>query len=160
MRFSLPPHIAWPMFIIALLLMGMVATMYTVVIANRTPPQVVENYYEKALAWDEQQAQTAASEALGWTLNLSVEGQTAGPRAIAVSLRDASGALLTDLTGTIRAHRPDQIGAQAEQPLTVRADGTYEVQMTLPKTGLWDFEVIAERHDERFTQTVRREIYQ
>lgn len=160
MRFSLPPHIAWPVFVIALLVMGMVTTIYSVIVATESPPQVVENYYEKALAWNDQQAEAAASQALGWDLHFSVEAQPSAPHTIAISLMDRSGAHVTNLAGTIRARRPDQVGIHAEQALTARQDGTYEAQLPLTQTGLWDFEIVAERQNERYVQTVRREIYQ
>lgn len=162
MRISLPPHIAWPAFVISILLMGMVTTLYTVYLANQSPPQVVENYYEKALNWDSEQAVAAASQALGWDLQLAIAPpQTeASERIIQVTLLDAAGQPITNLEGSVRARRPDQIGILAETPLMARPDGSYEGHLPLTKRGLWDLEVIVQREDERFVQTVRREIYQ
>lgn len=161
MRISLPPHIAWPAFVISILLMGMVTTLYTVYLANQSPPQVVENYYEKALNWDSEQAVVAASQALGWDLQLAIVPSRTGAteRTIKVTLLDAAGQPITNLEGTVRARRPDQIGILAETALTVRPDGSYEAHLPLAQRGLWDLEVVAQRDNERFVQTVRREIY-
>ena len=161
-RHRLPPHIAWPMFIVGLLSMS-VATVVITVVAARSDggPQVIDDYYQKAVNWDETAALQAASDALGWQADIVIPSSpgnaTASP--VEIILLDREGQPITDAQGTIRASRPHRADVVAERPLTVtETPGLYREAFPINQAGLWDFEIIAVQDSLRFQTVIRKEI--
>lgn len=152
---KIPPHIAWPAFVVGLLTLG-VATTFASLIASRSDggAQVIEDYYQKAVDWDARQALQEASDALGWQVTLSphVDGDRA---ALALTFHDADGRPLDGLKGTVRGFRPQNADVQFEAPIEATGPGRYSAAFPAPRTGLWDFEVTAHTPDATF-HTVRR----
>ena len=162
MNLRLPPHIAWPAFVVALLLMSFTAVLLTVLAARSDGgAQVIDDYYEKAAAWDETMAEQAASEALGWQADVAIVIAEDGHRAVVVTLHDAHGEPLDRLAGTVRAFRPHLARAVAMHPLTpTDTPGVYRQPFRLDEPGLWDFEVVAVRDGARYQTTIRKEVSQ
>lgn len=133
---------------------------FSVVIASRSDggAQVVDNYYEKAIAWDEAAALQRESDALGWTVDLAIEQGTSTQ--IEVVIKDASGKAITGLRGTVKGFRPQLTGKMLEIPLTASPDDPTRYHMALPavKPGLWDFEITASHNDDRFSTVIRKEL--
>lgn len=163
MKYSLPPHIGWPLFIVAILLTGVTGAVLTVIAAHSDGgAQVVEDYYEKASNWDATAARRAASKALGWTTTVQVldRAPTAVTRPVQVTIRDAQDAPVAGLEGTVQARRPELAGVVGEAPLAPVADqpGTYEVDLPVLRPGLWDFDIAAQRGTEVYETSIRREV--
>ena len=160
---KLPPHITWPLFIVGLLSMSVVTVVITVVAARSDGgPQVIDDYYQKAVNWDETAALQAASDALGWQAELVIPlnpPQTT-PRLVEVTLRDREGRPVAEAQGTIRAFRPHLAEAVAEHPLTAAPEtpGLYRQSLPIHQAGLWDFEIIATQDSLRFQTTIRKEV--
>lgn len=156
---GIPPHIAWPASIVALLVLGM-GWSFSVVIASRYDggAQVVDNYYEKAIAWDETAALQKQSDALGWTADITLRNGSEGQ--LEVVIRDAAGQAVSGLTGTVKGFRPQRTGARMEVALVAAPGDATVYRMTLPKLehGLWDFEITALRNDDRFATVIRKEL--
>jgi nitrogen fixation protein FixH len=155
-----PPHIAWPAFIIALLLLS-IGSAFQALFAARSDggAQVVENYYDEALGYDERRAAQAASDALGWTATVSVGGCEGGLCPVEVVVRDRDGSPVENLIGVVRASRPQDATAAARLPLSPSAvPGVYRQMMPVSAAGLWDFAIDAQRGDDRFQTTVRRDL--
>ncbi len=163
MKLQLPPHIAWPLFVVLLMLTG-IGTTFALLFASKSDggAQVVENYYQKATTWDTYASERAASAALGWKAEVSVlpPDDASTLRPVEVLFQDRDGAPLTGLTGIIRALRPQQARAVAEVPLAPAADkpGAYRMLMPVYGAGLWDFEIAARRDTLLFQTTLRREL--
>lgn len=154
-----PPHIAWPAFVIALLLLG-IGSAFEALFAARSDggAKIVENYYDEALGYDERRAAQAASDALGWTADVSVGACEGGLCPVEVVVRDRGGAPVEDLTGIVRASRPQDATAAARLPLSPSdSPGVYRQMMPVSAAGLWDFAIDAQRGDDRFLTTVRVE---
>src|SRR5690554_3527765 len=150
MRGRIPPHIGWPVFIVGLLLVSIGASVATFVLATSDGgAQVVEDYYQKGVRWDETAALRAASAALGWQVQVAVQagGAQAGLRTVDVVVRDRAGHLVTGLQGTVRLTRPQHARAVAELPLQPVAGvpGLYRLEAPIDAAGLWDFELQAVR---------------
>ncbi len=163
-RLRLPPHITWPLFVVGLLSMS-VATVTITVMASRSDggAQVVEDYYQKAVNWDETAALQAASAALGWQIELTVAATSADEegRPVEIMLRTRDGQPVDQARGAIRAFRPHRANVVAERTL-VAVDGTpglYRQTLPIQQTGLWDFEITATQDSLRFQTTIRKEIY-
>lgn len=103
---------------------------------------IVANYDQKALEWDKQKAQLAASAKLGWTSQVSVEaqGDIRGLRQVKLRLLDEQGnpvrGAVIQLNGFHRAKSriPQQIKFTEDQ------DGNYEGSVIIRKSGQWQFD--------------------
>ncbi|WP_457653977.1 FixH family protein [Rhodocaloribacter sp.] len=162
MKELLPPHIAWPLFVVTLLVMGVSVAVGTLVMANSDGgAQVVEDYYRKALDWDAHAAEAAATAALGWRVDLAVTpGTSEAARILEVAFRDRDGRPVTGLSGTVRAFRPQWTAPVAVAPLAETGDapGVYRMSLPLTQAGLWDFEITAARDTLRYTKTFRKDL--
>lgn len=163
-RWLLPPHIGWPLFVVALLLMSIGAATVTVIAARSDGgAQVVTEYHEAGIDWNERMAVQAASDRLGWTAEVQVASQLLdnGLRPFAVTVRDREGRPVTDLRGTVRLERPQLAQAVTQFPLSPLPDSLTQYQFAAPITaaGLWDFALDVSRGDERFVTTVRTEVH-
>lgn len=147
MRLRVSPNIGWPLFIIGLLGISIFAAVYTYIAANSGPgAQVIEDYYNRALLWDEEVERRSNAERLGWNVSVSVsDSVTNGLRAVYLEIRNGDGSGIADVRGTVRAYRPHISGALAEVPLVAVADdpGRYRQLLPAEQTGLWDFELRA-----------------
>jgi nitrogen fixation protein FixH len=160
---KIPPHIAWPGAIVALLLLG-IGSAFTILIASRSDggAQVIENYYERAVDWDAEADRQAASARLGWTLHIQVASVANGNplRDVEATVRDREGTPVAGLVGTLRLSRPQHARPVAELPLAPVPDqpGSYRQAMPIDAPGLWDFQILARRDTSHFQATVRREV--
>ncbi len=157
---KLPPHIAWPLFIVGLLTMSVVTVTITVMAARSDGgAQVIDDYYQKAVNWDETAALQAASDALGWQADVAVGPADADARPVEITLRDREGLPIEGAEGTIRAFRPQRAGVVAESPLmATETPGLYRQTFPINQAGLWDFEIVATQDSLRFQTTIRKEI--
>lgn len=162
MRRPLPPHIAWPLFVVAILMMSVSAVVVTIVAAHSDGgAQVMAEYHGQATSWDEQARQQAASDQLGWHAQVSLHGVGAdGLRIVHLTLTDRNGASLTGLTGTVRLERPQLAQPIAELPWVpmAGAPGTYELYAPIDAPGLWDFHIRATQGSDLFLMRVRKEV--
>ncbi len=162
MKELLPPHIAWPLFVVTLLVMGVSVAVGTLVMANSDGgAQVVEDYYRKALDWDAHAAEAAATAALGWRVDLAVTpGASEAARILEIAFRDRDGRPVTGLSGTVRAFRPQWTAPVAVAALAEAGDapGVYRMSLPLTQSGLWDFEITAARDTLRYTKTFRKDL--
>lgn len=161
MKFRIPPHIAWPGFVVLLLGLSITAAVLTLVLANSDGGvQVIDDYYTRAVHFDEAQSRRAAFGQTGWTMMVDVEapGTNAGLHPVVVTFRDAEGAPVTGLRGTLRALRPQRARAVATIPLVEAEPGVYRQQVPVNAAGLWDFEVEARRDTLAVEHTVRLEL--
>lgn len=154
----IPSHIAWPGFVIFLLLLG-IGTAFQALFAARSDggARVVENYYDAAQRFDETQATQAASDALGWTTAVSIGACEATGCPVELAVTDGEDVPVTGLVGRVAASRPQDTQAQAEAALREVQPGVYRQTLRLGPS-LWDFAVDARRGDDHYVTAVRREI--
>jgi nitrogen fixation protein FixH len=155
-----PPHIAWPAFVVCLLLLG-IGSAFEALFAARSDggAKIVENYYDEAVGYDETRAAQAASNALGWTAGVSVGACEGGLCPVEVTVQDRDGTPVEGLTGVVRASRPQDASAVARLPLSAEGTpGVYRQMMPISTAGLWDFAIEAQRGDDRFLTTLRSDL--
>jgi nitrogen fixation protein FixH len=152
-RYRIPPHIFWPGMVVGLLCVSLTAAAITVVAAVSDPSFAVEeDYYEKALRWDEHVAQQARNAALGWSVEIAPgQRDAAGRTSLRVSLRDRAGAPIEGATITAtcfhHAHRAD-----AEQlELVPSGPGEYGAPARLDRPGKWGVSLVVLSGGETFT---------
>lgn len=153
-----PPHIAWPAFIVALLLVG-VGSAFQALFAARSDggARVVDDYHASAAEVEATNAALAASAALGWLADVSVDGCDAEGCTVEVVVTDRAGDPVEGLGGTISARRPHDAAPLAEAALEQTAPGVYRQRLALAPA-LWDLSIEATHGDDRFLTTVRREV--
>lgn len=155
----LSPHMRWPALIVGALVIHVVASLVTVFIATSDPSYAVEeDYYQKALAWDERRAQDRHNRELGWQLDAEVAPPPAAgsTSTLTVRLADGSGRPLEGARIAVAAFhnaRADQI-LRAEP--TVNGAGSYACALAMRRSGVWELRFTVDRGPDRFTHTVRR----
>ncbi len=163
MKPLLPPHVGWPLFIVSLLLMSVITSVGTLLIARSDGgAQVVDQYYRKASEWDKHAGQEAEDDALGWSIQVARIASPAPTETweVALTITDANGAPVRELTGTLRAFRPQWVKPVAEAALS-EVDGTpgaYSLVLPDAGAGLWDFEIDAHLGSAHFIRRIRREL--
>ena len=162
MKLSVPPHIAWPAFVVLLLLIG-VGSAFSALWAARSDGGVeaVRDYYQHAVRWVEEAAQRSESARLGWSLSAHVSpaGED-GLSRLELTIRDSGGQPVSGLQGTVRLLRPQSVEAVAELPLVESPSdpGVYSQQAPIIGAGLWDFEVVAQKDTLRYGDSVRLDL--
>ncbi len=145
----------WPAAVIGLILFGMTMT-FGLLFASRVDggPEVIPDYYDKAVAWDEAAAARAASDSLGWTAR--VERTAEGT--LRLVLLNQDGEPVTGARGTLTLTRPHQANFSEVVPFRVDASGiASDLPVTARGSGLWDVRIEARRGDDRFVHILRRE---
>lgn len=150
-RFKLFPGIVF-------LLLGVNATIVgiTVYLANSDRSFAVEpDYYQKALRWDAQVQQREQTLALGWDVRLDPGAQGAAGRHVQISIRDRDGRPVEGarvrVTAFPAARAADRFGAEFDPS----EPGVYRADMDLAQPGLWEFDVLATRGGDQYTNRLR-----
>ncbi len=162
----IPAHIFWPGMVVALLLFT-VATQTALLMAAQSDggEQIEADYYARSLKWDELQALRGQSKALGWQATLGFPAQSAPSpegRTVEVTLKDADGAPLEALTGTLELRRPSLVGVASLEPLVAapHRPGVYLSKAKINAVGLWDFTIHVHKSAEDPTEVFMAEIRQ
>ena len=153
---KLPPHIGWPLLIVGFLALGITWSI-GVVIASQSDggPAVIEDYYQKAIAWDQEAKRRAQSDARDWQISISMQD----PSTLALQIEDIDGTPVIELTGSLAVQRPHDSKPMAQLPLTPSASisGLYTVKFSDFSKGLWDFHIDAENDSDVVYTTIRKE---
>jgi nitrogen fixation protein FixH len=151
--------VRWPLVITIALVLHVVVSLGTVYVATSNPSYAVEeDYYQKALRWDEKRAQDRRNAELGWRLVLEVEppARRGDPAVLTAHLSDADGTPLDAAGMAVEAFHNARSGNIVRTALAGRGEGHYGGEFPMRRPGLWEFRVVVERDGERFTQTDRR----
>jgi hypothetical protein len=139
-----------------LLGLGVMATL-----AIRDPSFAVEaDYYQKAVHWDDRQAQAAENQRLAYRLNLplGVRLDASGRGLLRVEARDAAGRLLGGAKLRAEAFAVAYSAQLSQLELKEVAPGVYEGPITATHSGLWELRFTLQSGSERFTQVLRRDL--
>ncbi len=148
----------WPVIIVCLLAIPVIAGGYLAYKATHDPTFAIESdYYRKAVAWDATMAQEQANAKLGWTAAATT--QRAGDKLdVAVQLADKAGAVVpaatVHLDGFFLARSQEVQGADA----VLGADGRYHALLALPHAGLHEVRMRASRGTDVFTAQWRLDV--
>ena len=159
---KLPAHITWPLIIICFLTLGVLWGI-GVVIASQIDggPVIVDDYYDKAINWDERAALQARSAAMNWTVDvvLSISETSEQPPALRIQVQDADGIPVQGLSGRLTASRPHQSSPLADKELESDPvnPGLYHTGFPEVRTGLWDFELSLKKDTTHFVTSIRKE---
>lgn len=144
-----PPHVAWPAFVVLLLLMSVGVSLWAVFAARSDGgAEVVERPYTAGSDLDTLASLQRTSRALGWTVTAATAPDRAQPniRTVALSVTDGTGAAVPGLSGTATVTRPQRAAPIATLPVV--PDGTdYRVVVPFVGAGLYDVAVDLRRPD-------------
>jgi len=159
----------WPWMVGALLLLMLTMGGVLVWVTLDDPSHVVvEDYYDKAVHWDETRAQQEANARLGWRVELrflDVPAELALPDSgghppntlVVAALTDSLGVPLDSLDVTLSAFFSARAGRVLEADLRP-VEGGLGAAFRLGPPGLWEFRLEATRGAERFTWSGSREL--
>ena len=148
----------WAFAPIGLLLacVGGLATMAS--IAADDPSFSLEpSYYEKAVHWDDQQVQKAASARLGWRVQTEIEPSPEGTRLVAMlegadGLPLAGARMKADAFANARAQDVRHLNLEEQKP------GQYSAVLDPARPGLWEFRFEVVRGADRYSTIVRSNV--
>jgi nitrogen fixation protein FixH len=136
----------WALLGTALAGLGLMAS-----IAAKDPSFSLEkDYYRKATAWEQEQAQRAKNALLGWTV---VPAQTAGGALL--TLRSQNGEPIAGAAGEVEAFAIARAQNVQTVPLREIAPGKYEAPVHFSRAGLWELRATLHRAEDTFTSTLR-----
>lgn len=144
----------FPYFLVALLLVSVGSNLYLIVRANSDPSFAVEpDYYAKAVAWDESQAVRAASDSLGWRVEVAAEHE-----GFEVRIRDALGRPVRGAQVQLEAFPNAFARERIEVILHEGEAGRYFVRRSFSRSGIWEYRLAALRDDDTFLHVTREEL--
>jgi nitrogen fixation protein FixH len=147
--------------VIALLGGQVLLTGVAVLIATSDRSFAVEpDYYQKALQWDELQAQRRQNAASGWHAALTIDPSAtpSGARRVAVRVTDREGRPVEQARVRVASFHHACAAVRTETALVAEADGVYSAGVPLRRPGLWEFRITVERADRVFTAVEVREL--
>lgn len=128
-------------------------------LANADPSFAVEqDYYGKALRWDDELAQRERNAMLGWTASLALSPDGSEGTMVRVRLADAGGAPLRDARVRVSAFSVARSARVLEATLVAEGDGEYAAPLPVTRGGMWELRVEAVRGADRFTSTHRLDL--
>jgi nitrogen fixation protein FixH len=136
----------WALLGTALAGLGLMASL-----AAKDPSFSLEkDYYQKATAWEAEQAQRAKNARLGWSL---ASAQTVDGALL--TLRTTEGEPVAGASGEIEAFAI--VRAQNAQNVQLRevAPGQYLAPVRFERPGLWELRATLHRGEDTFTSTLR-----
>ena len=155
----IPPHILYPGIVVAILSYSIISS-YFLVRASQSDggAQVLENYYERSVHWDDHQAVVSYSDALNWQLRWEL---LEGPEGF-VTIVDAYNTPVVGVGGKLRLRRPQlaedvsvrEIEAVASRP------GVYRFDQVELSDGYWDVVLEGEYNQRPILFTERQQIRQ
>ncbi len=151
----------WIAFVTVILVGGLLAGGVMLFVSWNHPALTVDDdYYRRAVGYDDIKAQEARSLALGWTLDLELNRVVnAGVREtrVGVRLSDRDGAALDGAGIAVETFHAARAGDRFRATLVEASPGVYEAFMPLRRVGIWEFRFVIRSGDDLFTATLERE---
>lgn len=142
----------WTIAILGLLAGNVIAMVVLMTVAHSGASEVIPNYYDRAVQYDNELDDATRSAALGWSADVSL-----GRSVIEVQVRDRAGIPLDGasvrVTGYSRGHGDRPIDAS----LALVGNGAYRAALHMPAVGVHDLKVVVERAGDRFITPVSLE---
>lgn len=148
----------WPTLIFVFLGINMVTTGALIVAATSQSMGLEPDYYNKALGWDKVQAQMAANERLGWSVEPRVNRVDEDLASLTLTIADRAGAPVDGAQVRVEVFHQSRAEARLIADLESWSPGVYAGMLSMDRGGLWECRVTATRGDETFTRTLTLEL--
>ena len=154
---------AWPYLIAGALALHVVVSLVVVFFATSDASYAVEeDYYQKAIDWDQKRAQDRTNASLGWRFEFEVlppEQPGDQPR-LEVTLRNEAGDPLTGATVTVEAfHNSRSDDILRASLLEIDEPGVYRATLPMQHNGRWEMRFVVERDGQRLTHSETRHLF-
>ncbi len=144
----------WPALVAAVFLGNIALATWVLILSGSDPSFAVEeNYYEKALNWNDEIDQRQRNAELGWSVALQAAGapDEMGTSEITLRLDDADGDPLRGATVRAEAFPIARGHDRRELAFDEVAPGAYAGRVERARPGLWELRVAVEHEGDRFT---------
>jgi hypothetical protein len=148
------PGVRWPLFLAGLLVAQVIlGVVFFVIATSDSSFAVEEDYYQKALDWDEQRRRDETSQALGWSVvhELWRDPAPGSPTWIESRIDDAEGNPVSGATVSLVAFHNANAADVLELTLTESAPGRYRATGPFRTAGRWELRLTARRDGDVFT---------
>jgi nitrogen fixation protein FixH len=121
---------------------------------------VEEDYYQKALAWDDKREQDRVNTDLGWTLEFEFAPTRSpdGTLQLTARLADGAGLPILDAQICLETFHNARAARTLRATMTPGGDGTYATRLLVRRPGLWEFRFDVLHEGQRFTHTTLEEV--
>jgi FixH protein len=151
----------WALVPVALLLCSALGVGSMAIIAARDPHFATEaDYYQKAIRWDETQAQAATNERLGYVVELPavVRFDRGAQASLELTLSDRLGQRSSGAQLSAEAFANAYSGELVSVVFEERSAGLYRAKLTVTHPGQWVFRISGSVAGERFTTNARADL--
>jgi nitrogen fixation protein FixH len=146
----------WPTAIIAVLGVFVGANIWLARVANGDPAFAIEDdYYKKAIHWDDELAQRRENDRLGWRVSPSLDASDSAGSLLAVSLSDRSGLPMAGARILVTAVHNSAGGHPVGVVLVDQGQGRYRATLPLRRRGMWELRIDVRRGADHFTADLR-----
>ncbi len=150
---NIPANIFWPGFIIALLGLSLTLSFSGLYFAQSDGgPQVVPDYYEKSVDYDDDYTARQQAIELGWSVDIELDGQQG-----VLTVTDDDDRPIDGATGHITFRRVDL--AEPTQSVEIQdsdgAPGEYRFDDATDRPGHWELLIEIRRDDDTFVDSIR-----
>ncbi|MEL7473076.1 MAG: FixH family protein [Planctomycetota bacterium] len=146
----------WPLAVVAVFSVSLTICGITIYAATSDESHAIEDdYYARAVSWDETAAQRAESAELGWnaTASIGAPNQDA-TRDLTIRLQDPNGlAIQADHVTALVFHHARR-GDAKEFTLWPLASGAYRAPIPDARAGIWQVRLLATAGEHHFVQTI------
>jgi nitrogen fixation protein FixH len=152
----------WPWIVGGLMAVVIGANLILMYVAISDPSFAVEeDYYQKALDWDDKRAQDVTNVELGWSLELDVANTRSADGTIGLTARliEADGKPISDAVIHLQTFHNARAAYILESDFRRDGDGRYSASLPMRRPGLWEFRFEVTRAGRRFTHTTVEELY-
>jgi nitrogen fixation protein FixH len=151
----------WPLAVGVILGAGVAANAWVIHLARSDPSFAVEeDYYQRALRWDDELAQRRHNRELGWRLQPTLSPITADSGArLSVTLHDAAGRPIDGARVSVRAMHNARAGQPIDAELAGDGAGAYALRLDVRRPGLWELRFDVRHGSERFTAGERVDVH-
>ena len=144
----------FPYMLVAILLISVGGNIYMVMRATNDPSFAVEpDYYNKAVNWDQIQAEKAASEALGWNVVLDARQEE-----LRIRLTDRLGRPIDGATVEVEAFPNARASHRVMGVMVPKGRGVYVLERPFARPGVWEYRLAAVVDDKRFVHRSQEEL--
>ncbi len=155
------PEVRWPLFIVGLLAFQVGLGAFFFWKATSDPSFAVEeDYYQKAVNWEDKQAQDRKNTEVGWTLDHTVGriNDDQATRTLVAELQRADDSPITGAIIRVETFHNVRAGEILRAELEETTPGQYSTQLPMLRPGLWEIRFTAQLESETFTHTAREHV--
>jgi hypothetical protein len=157
------PGTLWPWIIGGALALHVVVSLGVVFFATTDASYAIEeDYYQKAMNWDEKRAQDRTNDELGWSLTFAAAPPTAPAEhpTLEVRLADIDGETLAGATIALEAfHKARSEDVIHIALVAAEEAGLYTANPAMRHNGLWELRFSVDHDGDHFTYTETRHLF-